>query len=209
MRMAKILYAIVFLSLCLTFATHHLHAQSNSSDYNKISGFVISEKDSEFCIPAKVEILELHRESYPDINGKFIFNNLPSGSYTLRVSSLAMDTIIVPSITIPRCDNPLIIMLRWNDICHDAAAQARKDLASGKVYLMSGGLKFVSSFDQKINVLRDKYGFQSYDTGCVIIGDCNEQYNAIVMIYLNLRNGKGWIDRFNREADSIRTNYKW
>jgi hypothetical protein len=208
MKMTKIIFYPFLAIFCLTIATNILYAQRDSSDYRIISGFVILESDSNYLSSATVEILELHLTYSIDYDGKFVIRNIPPGTYTLRVTSGAMDTVIIPTIVIPRCDNPLIIMMRWVDICHDAAKQARMHLANGRIYLRSSGLRIYSPYERQLSALRSKYGFQSWDTGCVMNDECDDQYNSIVMIYLNLRNGKDWQKRFQQEVDSIRNNPK-
>lgn len=185
----------------------NLQAQNRFSDSTKLFGFVISENDSDFCPLAKVEILELHLECMTDIDGKFIFNNVPPDSYTLRISSMGMDTTLINSLVIPHMNQPLIIMHRFLGFCHDAADQARADLARGRVHLRAGGLKAIFLPAQKqLEQIDKKYGIQWDDTGCS--GNCDKEYNSIVMIYLNLRNGKGWWDRYQDEVKNVYESFR-
>jgi hypothetical protein len=181
--------------------------QATTSDSARLVGFVVSENDSIFNIGSKIEILELNLVSQTDNYGRFMFNELPTGSYTLRVSSFGIDPTVIHGINIPPKDQPLVIMQRDQGLCDNAANQARDDLARGIIHLRAGGFKAIFLPAQKQREqIDEKYGIQWDYTGCS--GNCDDQYNSIVMIYLTIRNGKDWWNRYQDEVKKVYESFR-
>ena len=60
---------------------------------NNISGKITQKESQEPCIGASIYIRELKKGTITDTAGVYVLRNLPTGSYTLQISSISMKTI--------------------------------------------------------------------------------------------------------------------
>lgn len=78
-------YIVLLVLICLGISSH---AENPVKEGNKISGYVI-ERGTEENIPfATVQIVGRSGGTVSDEKGQFVFRNLPSGKYTLRVQAM-------------------------------------------------------------------------------------------------------------------------
>lgn len=78
-------YIVLLVLVCLGISSH---AENPVKEGNKISGYVI-ERGTEENIPfATVQIVGRSGGTVSDEKGQFVFRNLPSGKYTLRVQAM-------------------------------------------------------------------------------------------------------------------------
>lgn len=78
-------YIVLLVHICLGISSH---AENPVKEGNKISGYVI-ERGTEENIPfATVQIVGRSGGTVSDEKGQFVFRNLPSGKYTLRVQAM-------------------------------------------------------------------------------------------------------------------------
>lgn len=78
-------YIVLLVLICLGISSH---AENPMKEGNKISGYVI-ERGTEENIPfATVQIVGRSGGTVSDEKGQFVFRNLPSGKYTLRVQAM-------------------------------------------------------------------------------------------------------------------------
>ena len=78
--------------------------------------------------------------------------------------------------------------------------QAKIDIRRGHVRLITFG---IGSFPETRRISL-KYGFEEVGFGCVIgFSPDEDQYNKLVIEYLNKRNGHGWRESYEREVDSL------
>ncbi len=82
--------------------------------------------------------------------------------------------------------------------------KARIDIANGEVILFSYGWPVLNIDEVELKKLATKYGFEFEKRGCVRSA-IDRIYEDEVMLYLNLRNGKGWWDKFQEEAEKLIT----
>ncbi len=197
-RLPHYLIAIViaFKLLCLN------ESQARQAS-NALSGFVL-ESDSGQALPAaRVKLLPSGQITDSDVHGKFRFDHVKQGIYTLRATFVGYDSVDIDSIIIPWEGSPLVVFLKDHPPCKDFETRALNDLAHGNVYLLEAGLIAVPpDWDSaKVAQVESKYGFKSISIGCS--GLCAEEYNRFVLLYLNHRNGPGWQKQCNREIDQL------
>ncbi len=65
-----------------------LFASSSFAQVTNFTGFVYDSETNEPIVNAAVQILELSRYEVANLDGKFIFKNIPKGKYKIRITSL-------------------------------------------------------------------------------------------------------------------------
>jgi hypothetical protein len=80
--------------------------------------------------------------------------------------------------------------------------EARNDIANGKVVLFSHGWPVLKIDEAELLKLTHKYGFE-YEKRGDVRSAVDRIYQDEVMIYLNKRNGDGWFDKFQEEAEKL------
>lgn len=132
----------------------------------KIEGTIINEKTSNPIIGANVFIKSIGRGAVTDVNGHFIINNVPYGTYTLRISYIGYKTkqkiinVSKPTVTINQTLRPNILKLnnvvvtafgvkqKINQLPYSAQKIAPKKLEQ------NGTGNYLSSLDGRISGLR-------------------------------------------------------
>lgn len=86
-----------------------------------------------------------------------------------------------------------------------AQGDALADIRKGDIHLIAYGTPDFFMMD-KIDSLAKQYGFYYKNEGCVIdvTSDAYSKiYNKVMVDFLEKRNGKNWMKRFDRDADAI------
>jgi hypothetical protein len=85
-------------------------------------------------------------------------------------------------------------------------ATAKLDIKNGNIKIINVGIPKVSSKDQEIEMVANRYGFKNtyiekYTPHQTEQGIKN--YNDLIETYLTLRNGPNWKTSYKREVDSL------
>lgn len=83
---------------------------------------------------------------------------------------------------------------------------AKRDIRNGKVRFITFGLPLESPQQYEIDALSSKYGIVDTTIGCIVTeAEIRgiKWYNKEIERHLEVRNGKGWMQRFQMELDSI------
>lgn len=82
---------------------------------------------------------------------------------------------------------------------------AKLDIKNGNCRIVNVGGHIISSNEQEAKVVASKYGFRNIyvekATSSELKGITN--YNEAIEIYLALRNGSNWREKYQKEIDSI------
>jgi len=191
MKVTITFLAINLFSLPLTFA------QIKCDTCATIKGIVLDEKTIEPLIGANVILLNTNRGAATDINGFFIINNIPLGTYSVRASYIGYSSQIKDSVVLKSHDTLSITF----ELVTGWGGDAREDIRNGIVRILIGGLPvFCASFDE-VNELCSEYGFEYELMGCMFFG--REKYNEQVYNYLDSLNGVGWREQFDKDMDEL------
>jgi hypothetical protein len=79
------------------FAFLFIQLKAQDFDSGKLSGSIIDQKSKEPIIGAVIQVLETGKGITSDENGNFIFDKLPVGTYTLKISYVGYLSIILPN----------------------------------------------------------------------------------------------------------------
>ncbi|HEY0177809.1 MAG TPA: TonB-dependent receptor, partial [Pedobacter sp.] len=111
-KMKKYLYKFIFITftLCATFASSHLYAQTPAS--GKLTGKVIDVQTNETIPFASAVILNRHtkvmvKNGQTDMNGNLVITGIPDGVFTVKISYVGYQTLVRDSVTINK-SKPLL-----------------------------------------------------------------------------------------------------
>ena len=159
-----------------------------------------------------------------DAEGDFELEAIPPGDYVLRASNLFFETTEMPvSVSVGyRLRTDLYVgRVIPDDELLFGAAEARRDIASGKVELLEFAMIDMTHFyvpdscyervralyDERIAELDSTYGYAMHDIteeyrdqDWFVVRASVKRYNAEVWRHLDERNGEGWGERIREEA---------
>lgn len=208
------LTTLVFFLSC--FLLENLYSQPKPLRENStVTGIVYSVFDSTKILPGANVILYKHDTFYAgaaaDKNGKYILSEIPNGKYSLQGSfmgyeNMRIDISIETSDTM-HLDIAIGKILPISELPF-SEYDARKDIANGKVKLLTYGLQILNTdkIEKKLEKLRQKYGFNERNLGDDInpkLIQAIERYNKEVRVYLENRNGSDWYEKYIQECDEI------
>ena len=119
----------------------------------------------------------------------------------MRKAILIISLIVIAAITVI-----LVVRQNFKGSPDYNFITAKLDIKNGKQRIIHTGFRKPSSKDSEIDSLTAAYGFKNvyigYDTTKQIIRGIHN-YNDVIETYLNLRNGSGWREKYQREVDSL------
>ncbi len=130
-----------------------------------------------------------------DSLGYYKIDHIPEGQHILHVVNYFHSYDRKYPVTIHANDTTYY---DFNIVTDDEynAELARKDIAQGIVKIKEGGIEIADPFPPW--PLFNKYGFE-YENVSVPMYGYWDSYNAVVLEYLDRRNGKGWNQKFKKE----------
>lgn len=103
----------------------------------------------------------------------------------------------------------LIVYLIWHtyDLSTDYNyATAKFDIKNGNAKIIRTGAHKISSKEKDLELLAARYGFKNVYVEKFTAQQTEKgikDYNELIETYLVLRNGSGWKENYQREADSL------
>lgn len=220
-QVMRILVLLLVLLCGSVFTQEAAHAQTS------IRGRTLSIFDSTAVMGTDVLLVRgdsILSGTSSDVEGAFTLDAVPSGDYLLRARNLGFEPTDTPvSVSGTR---PLRVDLYVGRIIPDdelmfGAAEARRDIAAGKVELLEFAMIDMTHFyvpdscyeqvrglfDERIAEIDRLYGYamrditEEYrDRDWFVVRASVEKYNEEVWRHLNARNGEGWAERIRAEA---------
>jgi hypothetical protein len=93
--------AVVFMSLSIGMAKDTSKEPVSGNSMNaQVSGLVIDKKTGEFLAGVLVKIEEVNQEVYTNFEGKFEFNNLKSGNYSLSCNLITYQNLKIEDVAV-------------------------------------------------------------------------------------------------------------
>jgi hypothetical protein len=195
-----------FAALLMIFSSGFAQtAQRAQRESGTIVGTVVDHRSGESLYSVNIVIDGTYLGAATNLDGYYSILNVPAGIYGLKASMIGYapqrrDSVLV------RLGDTVHVDFRMRDMCAVWADIARKDLAEGKVRLLSGGLTVFTVPRDEVDKLTRKYGFVYDLMGCTFM--CEQEYNEVVMKYLEARNGVDWWERYIRESEALQKRYR-
>ena len=99
----RLLCGMKTLLTCLTILFVSLNSWATNpttgeASYVSLSGQIIDMQNNEALIGASITIMETNQVIYSDFDGKFEFSNLPVGTYTIKISMVSFEDVVVKNL---------------------------------------------------------------------------------------------------------------
>jgi hypothetical protein len=95
------LVLFAFVLICFSAAAGDSDKKTKSDKATcSYSGEVLDAENAEALTGATVKLVEIDQEVFADFDGRFTFENIPAGTYTLEISFVSYDTKVVEDFTI-------------------------------------------------------------------------------------------------------------
>ncbi|HUI29019.1 MAG TPA: carboxypeptidase-like regulatory domain-containing protein [Candidatus Acidoferrales bacterium] len=180
-----------------TVAYGQVVPRTSSSHYGTITGTVRDSATGEPIHNASIALdssVQLMVGS--DTGGNYLISKVPLGKHSLRASYIGYDAVMRYGVEVA-ANETTRVDIYFKDQDAKWADQARSDLANGFVRIWFAGLGVSPTPD---SAFTEKYGFAPVVLGCNSFG--SDAYNAVVIKYLEKRNGQGWYQRFWDDWDA-------